>query len=510
MKTVIISGGSGAVELQQALYDKTGETGTNLINLYDDGLSTGAVRKVCNVAGPSDMRKNHLVKFNILYNNKDINKIYSLRINRNIVKTFKNDMKKVLKKINNKKFYDLCAEGFEAYFSCKKWNKIKYIDFAYMNLIYAGLFEKYGPTKTDELVSDALKLDGNVVPINNDNVKLSAITKKGKKLKNEASIVNFKKDKSKDFIVDVMTGQEEFLSPKAVDTLLDAEVVIISTGTPWSSIIPTLKIPAVNKILSEKNYVYLIINAKDDTDTIGYTNKDYCKLYKKYIPSNVKILNEKNDFFIDKDNNNKIDHNLTVDFIMKDVINSKEYILSDLDGTLVYKNKNFANEFISFKKTHIVTGNHKKHCLKYINNMNKVFYDSAQRKGIKLNTKSIFKLSTEEDNLISKLKGEYYTYLGSTYLVRFKPIKNRDKFIEENSSKFNKHLKLVKRGKTTVELVKKNISKLSWIRYKFKKDSVLFLGNEPEGNDKELFEHYAGITVNNEKLISNLLNLLER
>ena len=62
MKVTILSGGTGSKGLQSGFHKIYGQSviPTILINAYDNGLSTGAVRKVMDgeILGPSDLRKN--------------------------------------------------------------------------------------------------------------------------------------------------------------------------------------------------------------------------------------------------------------------------------------------------------------------------------------------------------------------------------------------------------------------------------------------------------------------
>jgi 2-phospho-L-lactate transferase/gluconeogenesis factor (CofD/UPF0052 family) len=58
LKTVVFSGGRGTQSIQQALSGVSNTKTTYVINGYDSGLSTGAVRKSANgMLGPSDFRK---------------------------------------------------------------------------------------------------------------------------------------------------------------------------------------------------------------------------------------------------------------------------------------------------------------------------------------------------------------------------------------------------------------------------------------------------------------------
>ena len=64
MHIVIFSGGSGSKNLQTGLKKFSQDIHiTNLINAYDDGKSTGIARRVMDVLGPSDIRKNQYTQY---------------------------------------------------------------------------------------------------------------------------------------------------------------------------------------------------------------------------------------------------------------------------------------------------------------------------------------------------------------------------------------------------------------------------------------------------------------
>lgn len=57
LKVVIFNGGRGAATLIPALLERPGLDLTSVVNAYDDGKSTGEIRRFFNILGPSDIRK---------------------------------------------------------------------------------------------------------------------------------------------------------------------------------------------------------------------------------------------------------------------------------------------------------------------------------------------------------------------------------------------------------------------------------------------------------------------
>ena len=78
MIITIISGGSGSTNIQKGLHEICPNLSINLlINGYDDGKSTGILRKLFpNTLGISDFRKNQLLEYELLHGNNNIYKLF--------------------------------------------------------------------------------------------------------------------------------------------------------------------------------------------------------------------------------------------------------------------------------------------------------------------------------------------------------------------------------------------------------------------------------------------------
>ena len=103
----IITGGSGSSNIQEGLLKFCPDVNLNLvINGYDDGKSTGILRKnFPGSLGISDFRKNQLLEYKLRYGNNDIYKLLNLRfsckdninifIENKIIQTFENCLRKL-------------------------------------------------------------------------------------------------------------------------------------------------------------------------------------------------------------------------------------------------------------------------------------------------------------------------------------------------------------------------------------------------------------------------------
>ena len=84
MKVVIFSGGRGSsaltVGLRNSLSKEKTSSITNVTNAYDDGKSTGEIRRVFsnNILGPSDVRKLHEVQWEAYGKDRNVDKFFGL------------------------------------------------------------------------------------------------------------------------------------------------------------------------------------------------------------------------------------------------------------------------------------------------------------------------------------------------------------------------------------------------------------------------------------------------
>jgi len=173
MKICIISGGSGSVQLKKGLSKYVPiENIYTLVNAYDNGLSTGLVRKVFNgdILGPSDIRKQQLLDYSNYRDDiktESSEKLYSILKQRvTFLKNPKDEFLKIADQIHE---YPIFKESIELFFEQPLSKKIKYIDFSIANIFYSSLMFQYGAQKTADIVADLLNLPKNII-LNSDEV----------------------------------------------------------------------------------------------------------------------------------------------------------------------------------------------------------------------------------------------------------------------------------------------------------------------------------------------------
>lgn len=273
MNWLILSGGSGST----ALYNGISRLDKNanikfLINMYDDGKSTGVVRKVMNVLGPSDCRKTHLK----IYKQKhclissNILDFYEKRYNFDS-ETVMTDILNELKNLNLLRFKDCVYE----FFAQPNARSMSFKDFNLSNLVYSVLYARNGYEQTNAEMCKLLEIDDNVIMNSFDNVFIGAELESGNSLEDEAAIVSYSSsDRIKKIIY---RGPEKItLNDKAIKAINEADNIIISSGTFWSSIFPTLEYGEMYKIINDsKAKKFWIMNTIEDKDSKDVTADDF-------------------------------------------------------------------------------------------------------------------------------------------------------------------------------------------------------------------------------------------
>ena len=212
IKISIFTGGSGNVELARNLCElnnKTNNISINfIINGYDDGKSTGFLRKlVPGMLGPSDFRKN--CSNTILPNNQreeTLKTILDFRFKN--FKSYNQLVNKIRKKDQNYfefidrlpwnkylKFLDM-INVFNNYISKKKYQKKEFLDISLGNIIFVALFlqNKKDFNKTVKHFSEFFEIKHKILNVTDGkNLFLCGLAKSGNILANEVSIIQNKK-----------------------------------------------------------------------------------------------------------------------------------------------------------------------------------------------------------------------------------------------------------------------------------------------------------------------------
>lgn len=339
-KVLIFAGGTGSIALQTGLHQLYGNSlqVDVVISAYDNGKSTGECRKIFGgkILGPSDLRKNQLTQFKLL---NDLNG-----------KTEENKGKQLLLSLFEERFskakwqdsYNYAVARTKETFSeikslgidnelCDKKESVllslldnfffeEYVglykrvrksvltadlnDFSISNMYYASAAAINGNSlsKAGLLMSEILGIDNHVHLISDINLYLYAESQSGRVISDEGVIVTY--DNSTDPISKVVlldekgnkyvpSVDEDILVDVKTSTLIkEADIIIFSSGTQWSSLIPTYMHRGFYQMIKEsKAAKYLVMNNKEDRDMKGVSASQMVSLLQDYLPlKDIKIV----------------------------------------------------------------------------------------------------------------------------------------------------------------------------------------------------------------------------
>lgn len=333
MKNVVIfSGGTGSIALQKGLKKLNPNIKiTNVVNAYDDGKSTGVCRKVFNTLGPSDIRKNQWTQYVNKRGEKGPNKILETLFEGRVDLIDYSTTIKYLNKVLNdiiidsnsvevhepRAFKKVLKDSIKTFFDIFRGPQKDLEDFNLMNIMYAYLFLEYGINNTITYFKDLLNIEDDIVLNSLEEVNIAAIVEKnGTKtaIPRECDIVDgnfdgkiisgyFYKD---DFIEESLEVQ---IDPHTEYVIKSADIIILSSGTQWSSLLPTYATKGVKEAIQKaRAKKYLILNSKEDKDMIGVSDSEFLMILKDYL-----ILD---DFSIIRDVSRPFDNSIPVKYKM--------------------------------------------------------------------------------------------------------------------------------------------------------------------------------------------------
>ncbi len=236
-KVVIFGGGSGMSQLLKGMIQFPMDI-TAVVSMSDNGTSTGRLREEFSIPAVGDITK---VLMAMSTESKGVKDLFNYR--------FSNDSS-----IGN--------------------HSIK-------NLIMTALLEMKGDfAHSLPILCDLLDVKGKLLPITEDNVDLIGITKEGYEIIGEAEITESKRE-----IVDLKYSKKVKVTPKVLEEIKKADLIIFSSGSLLTSISPHIIIPeiqeAVRNSKARKMYICNMLTQPGETD--GFKVSDHIKYLEKYL-----------------------------------------------------------------------------------------------------------------------------------------------------------------------------------------------------------------------------------
>lgn len=582
---VIFTGGSGSTNLQIGLHHFKDIVDVKLVlNAYDNGKSTGAVRKVMDgkILGPSDLRKNQMLQASL---NKSISSDLLEYLDKRLWASSADEMHKQCMNLIpigiSLKEIRFINSALDAFFNKYTSKLIEYNDFSISNIIYAGiasLSENSLNNAGKIIASELLHIpEDKVNLISDDSLFLQAITKNGHIILDEGDIVDWNNPANPIVGIQLIDNSGKKVVPEILKEtekiIKDADVLIFSCGTQWSSLIPTYIHKDFKTLIKKsKSKKYLVMNNTRDRDMVEKTSADLIELLEEFLPiediffifnenaiSEMKQVLPKIGTNFDTFNfldSRKFDRDITkhnpkmlASCILKlmnlDLVKQDTYMF-DLDNTLVSKQdskNNISKENICLIKQinqnipiRIVTGNSLKHVNEVLtpllnigpvtlNNFivycdggnSKCFYNYIGHlfQFTKYVNENFVMNESVINDIIEKLSEFgvpiYKIENRNNCIISIKPFADheRDEIVEKLQKIFT-YLEVKKSGRTTIDIFIKGYDK-SVVLSDYPNSNILYVGDELEdGNDKCMTNYKLKTYSVNHPLDTNkLLKILE-
>jgi 2-phospho-L-lactate transferase/gluconeogenesis factor (CofD/UPF0052 family) len=282
-RVVVFCGGSGASRLVRTYAEMDQVALTVLVNCYDDGLSTGVLRRcIPGMLGPSDIRKN--VRNSLRRDRSDfaaLDQILGLR--------FEGDPEGLavtggLSRRGTVALTD-AVERFTSYLRSKD---LRFADMALGNVVFAGFYLEH--KDFNESVRAFTEFAGIRTRVLNltdgGDLKLVALTERGSLVPDESSISSLEPtEKIADvFVLDSYVTKrlddldmQEYLTtrsrvprmnPEARDAIANADLIVYWPGTQHSSLFPSYLTEGLAEavLASRASRKVLVMNAWQDND----------------------------------------------------------------------------------------------------------------------------------------------------------------------------------------------------------------------------------------------------
>lgn len=318
LNVVVLNGGRGAATLIPALLDQPGLRVTSVVNAYDDGKSTGEIRHVFNMLGPSDLRKVQSLMLGGSAEDDLAAALFAFRYSADIGRdealaglaafAAGGDTLAGIGPIGARLATPL--RGFVRLFldalpvnEAVLGRELELGDCALMNILYAGAFLASGrDMEATVLAIDRLfRLRGLVLPNSGDNRWLAAEREDGEILACEADIVELRSNArirrlfllerpvERDRLFTLPLAQQlawleahhtPVLASSGVRLAIEAaDVVIYAAGTQHSSLYPTYLSRGIAAAIAANRRALkaFVTNIGADYETPRYTTSDFLR-----------------------------------------------------------------------------------------------------------------------------------------------------------------------------------------------------------------------------------------
>ncbi|MCL4477975.1 MAG: 2-phospho-L-lactate transferase CofD family protein [Deltaproteobacteria bacterium] len=318
LNVVVLNGGRGAATLIPSLLHQQSLNVTSVVNAYDDGKSTGEIRRFFGMLGPSDIRK--VQELMLPENDPDYAVYLNLFRYRYPVASDRekimNDLRAFVKgtaqalvglQFQNKKVRNALQHFLREFLDGlsvvekASGTKFNFSDCSIMNCIYAGAFLTFNRNidTATRYIDRLFKLKGTVLPTSIEDKKLVALRENGEMLYSEAEIVELRSNVriERIYLLDSILDPSHFqalsieekryfleknhcfveVSESVKHALQNADIIIYSSGTQHSSLYPTYFSTGLAESIADNKAAFkvFITNIGADYETPNYKASEY-------------------------------------------------------------------------------------------------------------------------------------------------------------------------------------------------------------------------------------------
>lgn len=326
LRVVILNGGRGAASVIPALLSRQGLHVTSVVNAYDDGKSTGEIRRFFGMLGPSDIRKVqelmlpkddpdyqgnlHLFQYRfplICERDEVLSHLrrFAAGIEADLVGV---NLISTQVRSSLQSFAQEFVNGLTA-IEQVSGEEFNFADCSIMNCLYAGAFLAFNRNiELATLFIDRLfKLRGTVLPTSIEDKKLVALRENGQMLYSEAEVVELRSNVRLEriYLLDKLLDKNRFerlstdekryylerhhcfvgVSNGVKLALQQADIIIYSAGTQHSSLYPTYMSAGLTRAIADNHSAYkvFVTNIGADYETPSYKASDYIRGAYRYL-----------------------------------------------------------------------------------------------------------------------------------------------------------------------------------------------------------------------------------
>ena len=326
LNVVILNGGRGASTIISSLLEHQRLHVTSVVNAYDDGKSTGVIRRFFGMLGPSDIRKvqelmlpkddpdheNYVTLFQYRFpldcKRKDVLEQLKLFLDSESIELVGIHLNNTRVREKLKSFLAEFLAGLNTIEKARQ-EEFDFADCSIMNCLYAGAFLASNRNIEQATISiDRLfQLRGKVLPTSIEDKKLVAQRENGEILYSEAEIVELRSNVRVEriYLLDQSLDKATFeildndekrsylerhhcyvgVSPGVRRALQQADIIIYSAGTQHSSLYPTYMSAGLAESISDNHSALkvFITNIGADYEMPSYKASDYILGAHRYL-----------------------------------------------------------------------------------------------------------------------------------------------------------------------------------------------------------------------------------